>query len=451
MGIVTQLDGLCLQTVLQFCYVPFAKDSDALSLVNQQFFAAYRALPGECVRTIMRDYAKSEDAPEALLDQSPETLEEFRNRVFLMYLATLSAELKLHTGAFADDVMPLYPGAEPNPDILVDFCPPTAEDRQQMEQLARRVRVHFQSAPFECEWIAFDAFSDKTQYSVHHKWVKVEVALPEGGLVLEYQDSFEHEDPNFGPFGLAMRLLQATPQDKLVAAALGLEEGTTVVSQAFKECHHFERFRYFLHTDFFLRLGAALGWEACTLSQVCNLVSVLLTQTHRRVFSALLFHAHGVMRMEQDCPETIDRLRENLKLVYPSKAVETDRAVALAAQARERLAACLLPVAARAAAVLQLRRQVQAAYDGMLAARAEPPPGLRPLYPYPPLPFMTTFNPAMNQHYLNTFHYGMPPYFTPPFYPAQVSRAAQGPAAAHPWPGPPAPAHGPPPRPALPR
>ncbi len=35
-----------------------------------------------------------------------------------------------------------------------------------MEALVQSVTVKFQSAPFDCEWIAFDAFSDKLQYSV---------------------------------------------------------------------------------------------------------------------------------------------------------------------------------------------------------------------------------------------------------------------------------------------
>ena len=55
------------------------------------------------------------------LCRNAETLEEYRNRVFLMYLTTLLAELRLHTNVFLNDAHPLYPGYEPNPQILVDF------------------------------------------------------------------------------------------------------------------------------------------------------------------------------------------------------------------------------------------------------------------------------------------------------------------------------------------
>ena len=33
-------------------------------------------------------------------------------------------------------------------------------------QLCRAATVKFQSTPFDCEWLAFDAFSDKMGYSV---------------------------------------------------------------------------------------------------------------------------------------------------------------------------------------------------------------------------------------------------------------------------------------------
>ena len=44
--------------------------------------------------------------------------------------------------------------------------PPTEEDTKKMKELVQKATIKFQSTPYECEWLAFDAFSDKMQYSV---------------------------------------------------------------------------------------------------------------------------------------------------------------------------------------------------------------------------------------------------------------------------------------------
>ena len=64
---------------------------------------------------------------------------------------------------------------------------------------------------------------------MHHKWATVELRLKKGTLQLHYQDSFEHEDPNFGPFGLAQRVLQVVPENEEVAELLGLPKEKSVV------------------------------------------------------------------------------------------------------------------------------------------------------------------------------------------------------------------------------
>jgi hypothetical protein len=379
----------------------------------------------------MREYTKMEDKPKELVDHSDETLEEYRNRVFLMYLTTLLAELRLHTNVFLNDAHPLYPGYEPNPQILVDFKPSTEEEGKMFNQLCRAATVKFQSTPFDCEWLAFDAFSDKMGYSVHHKWATVELRLKKGTLQLHYQDSFEHEDPNFGPFGLAQRVLQVVPENEEVAELLGLPKEKSVVSQVFKECHSYDHFRYFINSSFYRKLGAELGWEDCTVSQMCNLLSLMITQTHRRVHSALLPNSYGVLQMEEFLTDTIERLKENLEMVYPSKHPEGTRAELLAEQAREKLQTlCKLSSVAKMAQVDCMRRKLQQDYDTLLLAATEP--GMRPP------PFMQPqqmgqnvhFNPALNQMYLNSFHnspfgFGYSHPYPPPGYPS------------HPYPPPP--------------
>jgi hypothetical protein len=424
MGAIDHLDGKSLQSVLAFCYVPFSAASDAVGLVNKSFHTAFRSLPGECVRAIMREYALSEDRPTDLPDDSEESLEEYRHRVFLMGLTTLCAHLRLRTGHVANDVAALYPGLDPNPDILVDFCPPKPADRRRIQTLVQNATVRFQSSPFDAEWIPFDAFSDRLQYSVHHKWVRAELPLPGGSVAFEYHDSFEHEDPNFGPFGLAMRTVQATAATSEVAATLGLDaDGPTVVSQQFKECHEDNRFRYFLRTDFFSKLARALGWEGATVQHTCTFVSIILTQTHRRAFGSLLLHSNSVMRMDRPCPDPIGQLRDNLKLVYPSKDGEAGRAETLGGNALSTLQSrCALPIEEQLFGILQLRDHLQSAYDGVLVARTRPPVPV-PLRPYgpppvPPMPHMTSFNPALNSFHLTSFHHGgfpPPPFPPPPF------------------------------------
>uniref|UniRef100_A0A7S1I2A2 Uncharacterized protein n=1 Tax=Eutreptiella gymnastica TaxID=73025 RepID=A0A7S1I2A2_9EUGL len=412
-----------LELILQYLYTPYSKASGELALVCKQFHESYRRLPGECVRLIMREYSLTTDKPEELIDHSEETLEEYRNRVFLMYLTTTLADLKLQDFRVAGDVHPLYPNYVPNQDIVVDFRPPTEDDTKKMKELARKMTIKFQSTPYECEWLAFDAFSDKMQYSVHHKWCEVAIHLAEGNVTLHYQDSFEHEDPNFGPFGLAQRLLQATPENKEVAAAVGLEEGTSVVSQAFKECHSYDNFRYYVNEDFFLKIGGALGWEKCTVPQVLTLVSLMLTQTHRRVFSALLANSYGVMHMSEPVPDTIERLAENLMMVYPSKKPESLRAEELAAKAKISLTKSHLELEDKIGVVEFMRNKLQSIYDGQLLAAAGPSaapnPHVHAGMGLASMGQMVTFNAALNQQYLNSFYgpaygYPMAPYPYPP-------------------------------------
>ena len=60
------------------------------------------------------------------------------------------------------------------------------------------------------------------------------------------------------------------------------------------------------------------------MSQMCNLLSLMITQTHRRVHSALLPNSYGVLQMEEFLTDTIERLKENLEVsLHPLLPVVT--------------------------------------------------------------------------------------------------------------------------------